>query len=169
MKECNDKESKRTLLLLKSIFQTWLQLLEQFLQICICLHIPYSKVHALCSAPPPPPTMHTSSSRGSHLITDAFIQCKILPGGTIINAYKSKNTNAILMAFTPSLALDPTFGIHSCKTLDTAQPCNFLKPNWKPSSSYSIFIPTNISTQFLLQSVCARACVCVRVHVRVCV
>ncbi len=28
--------------------------------------------------------------------------------------------------FTPSLALDPTFGIHSHKTLDTAQPCHFL-------------------------------------------
>ena len=40
-----------------------------------------------------------------------------------------------LMAFAPSLALDPTFGIHSHKTLDTAQPCHFLKPNWKPSSS----------------------------------
>ena len=41
---------------------------------------------------------------------------------------------------------DPTFGIHSHKTLDTAQPCHLLKPNWKPSSSHSIFIPTNIST-----------------------
>ena len=28
-----------------------------------------------------------------------------------------------------SLALDPTFGIHSHNTLDTAQPCQFLKPN----------------------------------------
>ena len=34
-----------------------------------------------------------------------------------------------LMAFAPSLALDPTFGIHSHKTLDTAQPCHLLKPN----------------------------------------
>ena len=34
-----------------------------------------------------------------------------------------------LMAFAPSLALDPTFGIHSRKTLDTAQPCHLLKPN----------------------------------------
>ena len=25
--------------------------------------------------------------------------------------------------------LDPTFGIHSHKTLDTAQPCHLLKPN----------------------------------------
>ena len=30
-----------------------------------------------------------------------------------------------------SLALDPTFGIHSHKTLDTAQPCHLLKPNFK--------------------------------------
>ena len=41
----------------------------------------------------------------------------------------SDNTNASLMAFAPSLALDPTFGIHSHKTLDTAQPCHLLKPN----------------------------------------
>ena len=26
-------------------------------------------------------------------------------------------------------SLDPTFGIHSHKTLDTAQPCHLLKPN----------------------------------------
>ena len=58
------------------------------------------------------------------------------------------------MAFAPSLALDPTFGIHSHKTLDTAQPCHILKPNWKPSSSHSISILTNIRTQVLLQSVC---------------
>ena len=43
--------------------------------------------------------------------------------------WKSNNTNARLMAFAPSLALDPTFGIHSHKTLDTAQPCHLLKPN----------------------------------------
>ena len=83
--------------------------------------------------------------------------------------WKSNNTNARLMASAPFLALDPTFGIHSHKTLDTAQPCHLLKPNWKPSSSQSISILTNISTQFLLQSVyvCARVymCVCVCVFV----
>ena len=31
--------------------------------------------------------------------------------------------------FASSLALDPTFRIHSHKTLDTAQPCHLLKPN----------------------------------------
>ena len=36
---------------------------------------------------------------------------------------------ARLMAFAHSLALDPTFGIHSLKTLHTAQPCHLLKPN----------------------------------------
>ena len=30
---------------------------------------------------------------------------------------------------TPSIALDPTSGIHSHKTLDTAQPRHLLKPN----------------------------------------
>ena len=52
--------------------------------------------------------------------------------------WKSNNTNARLMAFSLSLALDPTFGIHSHKTLDTAQPRHLLKPNWKPFSSHSI-------------------------------
>ena len=75
--------------------------------------------------------------------------------------WKPSNTNARVMAFVLSLALDPTFGIHSHKTLDTAQPCHLLKPNWKPPSSHSISILTYISTQFLLQSVCARARVCV--------
>ena len=42
--------------------------------------------------------------------------------------WKSNNTNARLMASALSLALDPTFGIHSHKTLDTAQPCHLLKP-----------------------------------------
>ena len=69
------------------------------------------------------------------------------------------------MAFAPSLALDPTFGIHSRKTLDTAQPSHLLKSNRKPSSSRNSFAPTNINTQFLLQSVC----VCVRACVHVCV
>ena len=49
------------------------------------------------------------------------------------------------------------------KTLDTAQPRHLLKPNWKPSSSHSIFSPTNSCTQFLLQS-CACVCVCVSVQ-----
>ena len=39
-----------------------------------------------------------------------------------IQQYKRK-------AFALSLALDPTFGIHFHKTLDTAQPCHLLKPN----------------------------------------
>ena len=38
------------------------------------------------------------------------------------------------------------------------RPSNVLKPNWKPSSSHRIFIPANICTQFLLQSLCVRAC-----------
>ena len=42
---------------------------------------------------------------------------------------KSSNTDASLMAFAPSVALDPTFGIHSHQTLDIAQPCHLLKPN----------------------------------------
>ena len=83
--------------------------------------------------------------------------------------WKSSKTNARLVAFAPSLALDPTFGIHSHKTLDTAQPCYLLKPNWKPSFSHSISILTNISTQFQLQSVYVCVRVCVRARARVCV
>ena len=83
--------------------------------------------------------------------------------------WKSSNTNARLMASALSLALDPTFGIHSHKTLDTAQPCHLLKPNWKPSSSHSISVLTNISTQFLLQSVYLCVSVCVRARACVCV
>ena len=74
---------------------------------------------------------------------------------------KQQQINARLMAFAPSLALDPTFGIHYHKTLDTAQPCHLLKPNRKPSSSHSISILTNISTQFLLQSLCVCVFACV--------
>ena len=43
--------------------------------------------------------------------------------------WKSNNTNARLMASALSLALDPTFGIHSHKPLDIAQSCHLLKPN----------------------------------------
>ena len=45
------------------------------------------------------------------------------------NKRKKKKKNDILKKNAHSLALDPTFGIHSHKTLDTAQPCHLLKPN----------------------------------------
>ena len=41
-----------------------------------------------------------------------------------IQRYKRKTHG-----FAPSLALDPTFGIHPHKTLDTVQPYHLLKPN----------------------------------------
>ena len=72
--------------------------------------------------------------------------------------WKSSNTNTRVMAFVLSLALNPTFGIHSHKTLDTAQLCHLLKPNWKPSSSHSISTPTSIIS---IPSFCYRHCVCV--------
>ena len=40
-------------------------------------------------------------------------------------------TNARLMASTLSVASDPTFGIQSHKTLDTAQPCHLFKAKLK--------------------------------------
>ena len=42
-------------------------------------------------------------------------------------SWKSSNTNARVMSFVLSVALDPTFGIHSHKTLDTAQTCHLFK------------------------------------------
>ena len=42
---------------------------------------------------------------------------------------KIQQYNARLTAFALSLALDPTSGIHSHKTLDTDQPRHLLKPN----------------------------------------
>ena len=80
--------------------------------------------------------------------------------------WKSSNTNTRVMAFVLSLALDPTFGIYSHKTLGTAQLCHLLKPNWKRSSSQSISTPTNIYSQFLLQPVCV--CVCFHIYNTLC-
>ena len=51
------------------------------------------------------------------------------PSHTLRSSSDTCNTNARLKAFALSLALDPTFRIHSHKTLDTAQPCYFLRPN----------------------------------------
>ena len=53
------------------------------------------------------------------------------PSHTLRSSSDTCNTNARLEAFALSLALDPTFRIHSRKTLDTAQPCHLLnlKPN----------------------------------------
>ena len=79
--------------------------------------------------------------------------------------WKSSNTNPRLMAFALSLALDPTFGIHSHKTLDTAQPYHLSKPNWKPSSSHSISAPTNVNTQSQSVCVCVYVCACMCVHI----
>ena len=51
--------------------------------------------------------------------------------------WKSSITNTRLMAFTLSLTLDPTFGIHSHKTFTPTQPCHLLNPNWKHFFSHS--------------------------------
>ena len=69
------------------------------------------------------------------------------------------------MAFAPSLALDPTFGIHSHKTLYRhCLALSSFKAKLKTFLFSQHFHP-NLSTQFLLQlvcvCVCARVCVCV--------
>ena len=82
--------------------------------------------------------------------------------------WKSNNTNARLIAFAPSLALDPTFGIHSHKILDTAQPCHLLKTNWKPSSSPSISILIPVPSFCYNHCVCVCVCVCACMHACMC-
>ena len=69
-----------------------------------------------------------------------------------LTCWKSNKTNARLVTFALSLALDPTSGIHSHWTLRTAHTFHLLKPNLKPPSSHRVFAPTNVNTQFLLQS-----------------
>ena len=39
-----------------------------------------------------------------------------------VGAMKCNDIIGLFLLLSPSLALDPTFGIHSHKTLDTAQP-----------------------------------------------
>ena len=51
------------------------------------------------------------------------------PSRTLRSSSDTGNTSARIMVFLLSLAMDPTFGIHFHKTLDTAQPCHLLKPN----------------------------------------
>ena len=88
--------------------------------------------------------------------------------------WKSNSTNARLVALAPSLALDPTFGIHSHKTLDTAQPFHLLKPNWKKLPLLTVFSPQLIPIPSFCYSewvcVCAYVCVraCVRLRSRAC-
>ena len=51
-------------------------------------------------------------------------------------------TNARHIAFAISLALDRTFGIHSLKTLDTAQPCYLFKAKLKTFLFSQYFQPS---------------------------
>ena len=74
--------------------------------------------------------------------------------------WKSNNTNARLMAFAPSLALDDTFGIHSHKTLDTVYPWYLSKPNWKPSTLLTVFTPQLISIPNFWYSHSQCVCAC---------
>ena len=55
--------------------------------------------------------------------------------------WKSNNTNARLMASALSLALDPTFGIHSHKTLDTASTLSSFKAKLKTFHFSQYFHP----------------------------
>ena len=74
--------------------------------------------------------------------------------------WKSSNTNARLMPLALFLALDPTFGIHSHKTLlRHRSTLSSFKAKLKIFLTHSISAPTNINTQFLLQSLCECACV----------
>ena len=73
--------------------------------------------------PPPPPPFISSFS-----LLDSMPPTPTPHPFCLYNGLHLANTNARLMVFASSLALGPTFGIHSHKTLDTAQPCHLLKP-----------------------------------------
>ena len=73
--------------------------------------------------------------------------------------WKSSNTNARAMAFVLSLALNPTTGIHSHKTLDTAQPRHLLKPKLK-TFRFSQYFHTNYNQYPVSATVTVCACVC---------
>ena len=78
--------------------------------------------------------------------TKTLVSCYILSRldycNCLLMGSKSSNTNARVMAFVLSLALDPTFGIHSHKTLDTAQPCHLFKAKLK-TFLFSQYFHTN--------------------------
>ena len=70
---------------------------------------------------------HVTAMNSSYIDSaNHFAKQKLIALAHIIQAHIK---HARLVASAPSLALDPTFGIHSHKTLDTAQPCHLLKPN----------------------------------------
>ena len=50
-----------------------------------------------------------------------YIPSRTLRSSSDTRILEIQQSNARLMALAPSLALDPTFGIHSHNTLDTAQ------------------------------------------------
>ena len=95
-----------------------------------------------------------------------------IPSNTLRSFSDTSNTNARLMALELSLFLDPTFGIHSHKTLDTAQTENLPLLTVFPPQLISIPSFATVSVcvcECVRACVCVRACACVRVCVCVCV
>ena len=123
-----------------------------------CLHLYMHKhAHTRCAHSWPSPTTSTQSSP-----THTHNACHHVK----INSPTYSTHAAVVMGnFMVRKLLDMLVW---SVTLDIAQPCHLLKPNWKLPSSHNVPAPANISTQFLLQSVCVRACVCVHTFTRLC-
>ena len=108
---------------------------------------------------------HTGSSNYtlSCTLRSSFDTCVLK-----IQQYKRKTLGfRTFSCFGPHIWNSLLWDLRHCPTLSSFI---VLKPNWKTSSSHthSIFIATNISTQFLLRSLCVCMCVCVCVCVCVC-
>ena len=112
-------------MLARSIQSTTTQpLLEKLHWLPISEHIKYKVVCVLC--------FNAMNGSGPAYLSEPLLSTFRLIHYTLLltpACRKSSNTNVRVVAFMPSLALDPTFEIHSHKTLDTAQPCHLLKPN----------------------------------------
>ena len=108
-----------------------------------------------------------------HLFFDFLLPLNKLTHMLKIQQYKHKTHS-----FRTFSCFGPHIWNHSHKTLDTVQPGHPLKPNWKPSTSHSIFTPTNIiNTQYPVSAtvivsvyvyMCVCVCVCVRTHMCAC-
>ena len=89
------------------------------------------------------------------------LQISLMPGFERCER-QSSNTNARVMAPVLSHALDPTFGIHSHRTLDIAQlnPVIFSRQT-ENLPLLTVFPPQLISIPSFCYSHCVHVCVCV--------
>ena len=114
-------------------------LLEKLHWLHISEHIKY-KVACMCFS-----AINGSGPAYLSELLHVYTPSRTLRSSSDTRMLESNNTNARLMAFAPSLALDPTFGIHSHKTLDTAHTLSSFKAKLK-TFLFSQYFHPNIST-----------------------